>query len=441
MVWPRRPGGPPNRGCSGPSSSSLPTCVEALEQQVADNLESFNALCDTGDVEAASDLLDSTIRSSALAAGMGASPAHGGPRSRRGAGARSGHQPWYDEECVNMRAALLAARRDGTARHALRQQRRQLSKLLKRKRRSFWQRRASQHLEQLLHDPKRFWRTFNKQSQDFPAALDDPTAAVQHFSAAFAKKPGHSRPPEVLARLEHTLHRVGRRQSAGSAGQSAELDADVSEEAVHHQLRALQGSVSAGPAGLGAQFFKCVVTDSDTKGKSFVLTPLLTRLFNACLTQERVPSAWPVATITPIPKAGGAGQPSFDNFRPIAVGSVLPKLFASVLNRRLVGWAEDYGKHSPSCDHHLFNLRHMFDTRKKLPPQRRIFYGAFIDLRKAYDSVNRDLLWLKLRRLGVSGRFLGTLQSMYTNFVWPYSSRVGSPPFLSVLLGSVRGFR
>lgn len=38
---------------------------------------------------------------------------------------------------------------------------------------------------------------------------------------------------------------------------------------------------------------------------------------------------------------------------------------------------------------------------------------AFIDITKAYDTVDRGLLWSKLEAMNISGKFLSTLQSLY----------------------------
>ena len=39
---------------------------------------------------------------------------------------------------------------------------------------------------------------------------------------------------------------------------------------------------------------------------------------------------------------------------------------------------------------------------------------AFLDITKAYDSVNREVLWSKLAKLGISGKFLTMLKTMYS---------------------------
>ena len=40
-------------------------------------------------------------------------------------------------------------------------------------------------------------------------------------------------------------------------------------------------------------------------------------------------------------------------------------------------------------------------------------FATFIDFSKAYDRVNRSLLWHKLEALGVQGKMLNSLKSLY----------------------------
>ena len=41
-------------------------------------------------------------------------------------------------------------------------------------------------------------------------------------------------------------------------------------------------------------------------------------------------------------------------------------------------------------------------------------YTAFIDFKKAYDTINRNLLWNKLCNIGVNGKMLKAVKSLYT---------------------------
>ena len=43
-------------------------------------------------------------------------------------------------------------------------------------------------------------------------------------------------------------------------------------------------------------------------------------------------------------------------------------------------------------------------------------YACFVDFRKAFDSINRDLLWRKLSLYGIREQFLDTVKSMYQDF-------------------------
>ena len=51
-------------------------------------------------------------------------------------------------------------------------------------------------------------------------------------------------------------------------------------------------------------------------------------------------------------------------------------------------------------------ITHCLNNNKKL-------YSAFIDFRKAFDFVVRDVLWFKLIESGIRGKILNIIQSMY----------------------------
>ena len=51
-------------------------------------------------------------------------------------------------------------------------------------------------------------------------------------------------------------------------------------------------------------------------------------------------------------------------------------------------------------------ITHCINNNKKL-------YSAFIDFRKAFEFVVRDVLWFKLIESGIRGKILNVIQSMY----------------------------
>ena len=56
------------------------------------------------------------------------------------------------------------------------------------------------------------------------------------------------------------------------------------------------------------------------------------------------------------------------------------------------------------------SLTNLMETRLK---RKLSTYAAFIDFIKAYGSVDRDLLWQRLVYVGVKGKMLKTVQSLY----------------------------
>jgi hypothetical protein len=105
--------------------------------------------------------------------------------------------------------------------------------------------------------------------------------------------------------------------------------------------------------------------------------------------------------------------------RPIAVSEPILRLYANILNARVVSLTEDRTLRAPSQAgfrpalstlHPSFAVQHFIDdsSRTETP-----LYCCFLDLTSAYDSIHRPLLWEVLGRLGIHGRMLAAIQSLY----------------------------
>ena len=100
-----------------------------------------------------------------------------------------------------------------------------------------------------------------------------------------------------------------------------------------------------------------------------------------------------------------------DNYRGITILSCFGKLFTAVLNRRLNDYLESlsllieeqagFRKHYSTADH-IFSLKMLIEFY--LYKNKRL-YCAFINNRKAFDSVNRVALWRKLLPNNIDGIF------------------------------------
>ena len=109
-----------------------------------------------------------------------------------------------------------------------------------------------------------------------------------------------------------------------------------------------------------------------------------------------------------------------DNFRGLAIGSTFAKLFSQILLKRLTTFIEEKNLLSPnqggflkgrSTSDHIFLLQTIIE--KVVKKRKRKLFAAFIDFKKAYDTVDRGLLLNRLRTLGINGPFLENIASMY----------------------------
>ena len=137
------------------------------------------------------------------------------------------------------------------------------------------------------------------------------------------------------------------------------------------------------------------------------LTPLCSKVilksFNHSLKSGLYP--WHTSVITPIYKSGNPFSP--DNYRAIAVGSCMGKLYSSILLDRLLLFKElfcpdpkeqlGFTKGAQTNDH-VLTLKTIVDKYTKKNKVR--IYACFVDLRKAFDTVCRDLLLHKISCLG-----------------------------------------
>ena len=112
-------------------------------------------------------------------------------------------------------------------------------------------------------------------------------------------------------------------------------------------------------------------------------------------------------------------QDDVNNYRGITLLSTLGKLFTSILNNRLKTWAEEYHVYveaqagfraSMGTTDHIFVMHgvinHLSNKGEKL-------FCAFVDFTKAFDYVVREVIWYKLIKIGVRGKILNIIMSMY----------------------------
>ena len=181
--------------------------------------------------------------------------------------------------------------------------------------------------------------------------------------------------------------------------------APIGNAQVVSAIRAMPNGKATGRSKLDAEMLKPIAD---------LVAPALSFLFNECIRVGKVPGGWKEAILVPIPKNGSDSAPAdFSNYRPISVLEHLRKLFEKVLFPALTerlepldisqsGFRSRRGTLDPAAalQEVMVQFRHRFHRAPEI---------AFLDIKAAYDSVDRQLLFAKLAARGIPHDVLQTI--------------------------------
>ena len=149
---------------------------------------------------------------------------------------------------------------------------------------------------------------------------------------------------------------------------------------------------------------------------------VLLKFMNKCFEFSLVPGSWQQAIIAPIPKSSSKDPFVPLNYRGISLSSCFYKMYSSLINNRLSFCCESNDfivdeqngfRPGRSCTDHIYCLSSIIRNRNA---DNLSTYCAFIDMRKAFDWVNRDLLLYKLMsQFEVYGKLYDAIKSIYCN--------------------------
>ena len=171
------------------------------------------------------------------------------------------------------------------------------------------------------------------------------------------------------------------------------VNAEITEQDIKTSILSLKVGKAAGSDGLISEMFKNSID---------LIMPYLLKLFNAMFTTGVFPVMWTKSIIVPLHKKGDYNNA--DNYRGISLTSVFSKIFIGILNTRLKAWSDrnniiteeqaGFRKGYSTID----NAFILHSIIQKYLTKKRKLYVAFIDFRKAFDSVDRSKLWLILEK-------------------------------------------
>ena len=157
------------------------------------------------------------------------------------------------------------------------------------------------------------------------------------------------------------------------------------------------------------------------KDAFLVIVPQLVYLFNLSFATNTFPNRWKRATIIPLYKGGDKTE--VGNYRPVSLLPLPGKLLERVAQGNLMSFLNEHQVISDKQG----GFRRGFSTSSSIAGLTNMFFNsknagltslaAFIDLRKAFDTVNHEILLKKMYNYGIRGVNLDWCSNYLTNRV------------------------
>ena len=147
---------------------------------------------------------------------------------------------------------------------------------------------------------------------------------------------------------------------------------------------------------------------------------LLHKLFCLCWKNRLIPDIWRCAIIHLIPKNHLVSIDPL-KYRGLSLQSCIYKILSNLINERIIRYLEEQKiiadeqngfRAKRSCVHHIHTLVSL--VKKQIHEHKQLF-TCFIDFSKAFDVMDRDLLFMRLLENGIRGSIFSLIEQMYKN--------------------------
>ena len=146
----------------------------------------------------------------------------------------------------------------------------------------------------------------------------------------------------------------------------------------------------------------------------------LSHFFNLTFTTGKIPNELKVASITPVYKSSDKNVFSND-CRPISILPCFSKILEKLMYKRLMNYIDEnnilsshqYGFRSKSSTNHA--IAELVDKITRAIENNEYTIGVFLDLSKAFDTVNHNILSQKLYFYGIRGKCHDWLKDYLAN--------------------------
>ncbi|KAL6488465.1 hypothetical protein MHYP_G00022060 [Metynnis hypsauchen] len=188
------------------------------------------------------------------------------------------------------------------------------------------------------------------------------------------------------------------------------LDLPPTLEEVEKAIQQSSSGKAPGMDGIPAEIYKAA-------GEGTLKT--FHSIINCIWENEDVPQEFRDATIVSLYKNKGS-KSDCGNYRGISLLSIAGKILARVILNRLILSVSEENLPEAQCGFRpgrsttdmIFAVR---QVQEKCKEQNKDLYAVFIDLTKAFDTVNREALWVILQRLGCPRKFVQMIRQFHDN--------------------------
>lgn len=189
-----------------------------------------------------------------------------------------------------------------------------------------------------------------------------------------------------------------------------EIIARFNAKDVHAVIKSMARGKSPGHDGLSIEHLKYAGSH---------LPRVLALLFNLCISHSHLPDALMKTVVVPIVKNKNGDISDRNNYRPISLATVIAKVLDSLLSTQLDKYL--------NLHHNQFGFRPGLSTETAIlclkqtvryyTDRNTAVYACFLDLSKAFDLVNYDILWQKLKKIDMPTELYHLFKFWYVNQV------------------------
>lgn len=186
--------------------------------------------------------------------------------------------------------------------------------------------------------------------------------------------------------------------------------APVDNDIVIKTIDSLKPKSSSGYDRLSSKLLKQIKTSS---------APVLKMIINQCFEFGYFPSQLKIAKVSPLFKKGD--EQLFDNYRPISILPCISKVFEKIMHSQLyqyfvknkLFYVSQYG-FRPLHSTELASLE-LVNRMLKEMDENRVPLNIYLDLSKAFDTLDHDILLKKLSYYGIKNNALDLFESYLIN--------------------------